>query len=609
MTSSDGPPDPPSDPTPTSTPTAKSPSAGFEPTIGADPAPAVSRDRGAPPNYRLGEVLGRGGMGEVVLARDIQIGRDVAIKRMRMAEPSDEAISRFLREARIQARLEHPAIVPVHELGRDRDGQPFFTMKRLAGVTLRALMSAKPRPPRPRLLRIFADVCNAVEFAHSHGVIHRDLKPTNTMIGDFGEVYVLDWGLARVVGEAETGSIAADIATLDGMTQVGTVLGTPGYMAPEQVRGVADIGAPADVYALGSMLFEILAGEALHPPGAAALQTTIAALDGSPARRQPDRDIPPELDELCVAALQDDPAKRPTARELANRVESYLDGDRDLERRRLLSTEWLDKARAALADDDVGRRAEALQNAGRALAIDPDSREAAELFTRLIVEPAKQNPPELQRELELAESAVQRRQSWVATLSFIAIGIFLVLLSLSGLRSALTLVLLAALASVMAATALRLSRRPARSGEMLAVVIGNAVLAAMLSRAFGSLILAPAVTCVMAVSLTSYPHLLDRAKLVIAILVASWVSPIVLERAGVLTSTWDVVAGSVVSTSPMISIGGSTATLLIGANILTIVVIGLFANALARSRRDAQRRAEAQAWHLRQLLPPSAEAS
>lgn len=248
-----------------------------------------------------------------------------------------------------------------------------------------------------------------------------------------------------------------------------------------------------------------------------------------------------------------------------------------------------------------------MQNAGRALAIDPESREAAELFTRLIVEPAKQLPIELQRELELAEEKVQRRQSRIATLSFVAVAVFLVLASWNGLRSATTLAVVATFTAVMAAAAFWLSRRRARPIEMIAIVIGNATLAALLSRAFGSLIIAPAVTCVMAVSLTSYPQLIDRAKLVIAILVASWVAPVILERAGVIDMTWSVGDGHVVSTSTMIAIGGaSTTSLLIAANVITIVVIGLFANALARSRRDAQRQAEAQAWHLRQLLPGAA---
>ncbi len=554
--------------------------------------------------YQFGPVLGRGGMGEIVMAHDERIGRDIAIKRMRTESPSDEDVARFLREARIQARLEHPAIVPVHELGHDDDGQPFFTMKRLAGVTLADLLATTPPPPRQRLLRAFVDMCNAVEFAHSRGIVHRDLKPANIMLGDFGEVYVLDWGLARTTSDAGDRSIADGIDSLDGMTQAGAVLGTPGYMPPEQILGAAEVGTPADVYALGSILFEILAGEALHPRGTAALTATLADADRSPAKRQPTHGLPPELDEVCIAALAFTAAARPTARELARRIEGYLDGDRDLDRRRQLSGEWLAKARDALAADEIGRRAEALQHAGRAMALDPDSREATELFTRLILVPPTKLPPELERELASVDTATQRRQARVAMVSFFGFVVFLALASWNGLRSAATVTAIAGMAAVMAASAFMLSRRRATTVEMFLVVLGNATLAAALSRAFGSLIIAPAVTGVMALSLTSYPQLIDRARYVIAILVASWLVPVALESAGVLAETWRVVEGQVVSSSPMVTIAApSTTGLLIVANVITTIVIGLFANALARSRRDAQRRVEIQAWHLRQLLP------
>jgi len=162
---------------------------------------------------------------------------------------------------------------------------------------------------------------------------------------------------------------------------------------------------PADVYALGSMLFEILAGESLHPRGAAALPSTLAGIDGSPANRQPDRTIPPELDEVCVCRRSHSIRRRDRgASELANRVERYLDGDRDLERRRELSAEWLAKARAALSEDEsraVASKRCRVQVAP--LALDPDSLEAAGFFARLFLEPAKQLPAELKQELARAE--------------------------------------------------------------------------------------------------------------------------------------------------------------------------------------------------------------
>src|SRR5438067_11216377 len=198
-----------------------------------------------PAGYEVSEVLGRGGMGEVVLAYDTEIGRGVAIKHMLDAS-SEVARERFLREAKIQARLDHPAIVPVYEVGRDS-----FTMKRLAGTTLLDVI-VKGSATRQRMLRAFVDVCLAVELAHSRGVVHRDLKPANIMLGDFGEVYVLDWGIARIAGEEASRASFSDIDTIEGgATMVGAVLGTPGYMSPEQVRGDADLDGRGDVYSLG----------------------------------------------------------------------------------------------------------------------------------------------------------------------------------------------------------------------------------------------------------------------------------------------------------------------------------------------------------------------
>src|SRR5262245_50033275 len=229
-------------------------------------------------------------MGEILGAIDDQIGREVAVKRMKRA-PSERAQSRFFREACIQGRLDHPAIVPVHELGVDHDGRPFFTMKKLTGTTLSDKLLDDE--PHLRLLRAFVDVCLAVEFAHSRGVIHRDLKPANIVLGDYGEVYVLDWGIAKLVDDEEH-------------TGVGATIGTPGYMSPEQISNAADVDERADVYALGCMLFEILAGEPLHPRGDDGIASALVGCDARPSLRAPSFDIPPELDALCVAATERD---------------------------------------------------------------------------------------------------------------------------------------------------------------------------------------------------------------------------------------------------------------------------------------------------------------
>ena len=335
--------------------------------------------RPSPSGYQLSGVLGRGGMGEVMLAHDPRIGRDVAIKLLHDDLPDDETLARFLREAKIQARLEHPAIVPVHEIGRDEDGRPYFTMKRIAGRTLKELLD-DPQTSRQRLLRALVDVCLAIDYAHARAVVHRDLKPANVMLGDFGEVYVIDWGLAQVVGEAARES---DVAGMESSA----ILGTPGYAAPEQIRG-EDVGLAADIYALGSILYEILTRCPLHPRGRdVALDSTLA----TPAR---DPKTILELDALCVAALAREPESRPSARTLATTLESYLDGDRDIARRRVLAAEQLAIARAALAGGS-GRRADAIRAAGRALGLDPESEAAALLVGSLVCETPHEIPASL----------------------------------------------------------------------------------------------------------------------------------------------------------------------------------------------------------------------
>jgi serine/threonine-protein kinase len=557
------------------------------------------------PNYQLGNLLGRGGMGDIVLGHDQLIGRDVAIKQMRSEKPSADQISRFLREAKIQARLEHPSIVPVHALGTDEAGLPYFTMKRLTGTTLAELLAQPDPPSRPRLLRILVDVCSAVELAHARGVVHRDLKPSNIMVGDFGEVYVLDWGLARIVEEGSDGAaIGEDVSSLDGETQAGALLGTPGYMAPEQIEMAHAAGPAADVYSLGAILFEVLAGEPLHPRGQGALTSTLREVTGGPAARRPDRAVPPELDELCTSALKTSPKWRPSVKELAADLQAYLDGDRDLERRKQVAADLVVKARAALDSGDVTRRAEAMQAAGRALSIDPESTAAAAIVQTIMFSPSKQYPKELEDELTASEVAVQKRQGKAAMFSFAVVLAYLAVASLNGVTAVPFVLGVAGYTVVLATIVYRVTQRRAQPWEMLVIATGNALLAALLSRTYGSLLIVPAVTCIMAMSLTSYPLLIDRKWIVIGLLGASWIVPVALELQGSLAGTFELEHQVLHLTSHVMALEGSyTLAVLIGANVMTFIVVGLFASALATSRRNALRQTEITAWHLRQLLP------
>ncbi len=214
--------------------------------------------------YRVVEELGRGGMGTVYLGEDAELGREVALKIANTSGAHPELEGRMRMEARVLARLEHPGIVPIHDAGRLPDGRPFYVMKYVRGETLTRWL----RTPRSRddVLRLFERIVEPVAFAHARNYVHRDLKPANVMVGSFGEVLVMDWGVAKVLGSGDRRSTAAPTSSPDaGHTDPGTVLGTPGYMPPEQAAGeVEAVDRRADVYALGAILFRMLTGS--EPP-------------------------------------------------------------------------------------------------------------------------------------------------------------------------------------------------------------------------------------------------------------------------------------------------------------------------------------------------------
>ena len=303
--------------------------------------------------YDEGGVLGRGGMGEVRSRLDRRIGREVAEKTLRDDVQGALALERFVREARVQGQLEHPAVVPVYDLGVDPRGRVFFTMKRIRGTALDTVLDAlaagdpetRQRFSRRKLLTAFVQVCLAIDFAHSRGVLHRDLKPSNVMLGDYGEVHVLDWGLAKLLGVRDLAGDApsepresrTSLESGTTPTLVGTVLGTPGYMSPEQANGEVDaLDARTDVYALGAILFEIVYREPLHPgPGIPArIASTVCGPELRAAQRAHGGEVPTDLEALCAHACALDPRERiASARALADAVERFLDGERDEEHR------------------------------------------------------------------------------------------------------------------------------------------------------------------------------------------------------------------------------------------------------------------------------------
>jgi PAS domain S-box-containing protein len=295
--------------------------------------------------YAFESIHAAGGMGRVWRARDRQLDREVAIKELRPeAAGNSKTTARFVREARLTGQLEHPGIVPVYELTtRPGSNEPFYTMRFVGGGTLTAAIRsyhAKRRSGQAgplelvALLTAFVAVCNTIAYAHSRRVLHRDLKGDNVILGDFGEVIVLDWGLAKRMDQPDEEepdiSWAAQQSQDAGLTVQGEIIGTPAYMAPEQAEGrLEQIDERTDVYGLGAMLYEILTGQ---PPfvGANTLEVLKNAMRGQPASpRELWADVPPALEEICLKAMARAPADRyARADEIAHTIQQWQEVQR-----------------------------------------------------------------------------------------------------------------------------------------------------------------------------------------------------------------------------------------------------------------------------------------
>ncbi|MCB9733328.1 MAG: protein kinase [Deltaproteobacteria bacterium] len=345
------------------------------PGLDADsPDPAGPGDE----RHALGRELGEGGMGRVRVAVDRDLRRPVAVKVLKEEHRNDPVLLQaFLEEAIITGGLEHPNIVAVHEVGVSPELGPYYTMKRLDGEPLSELLSRLRRgDPEAtaelrlgRLVEIFAQTLRAVAYAHDHGVIHCDLKPANILVGAYGDVTVVDWGLAKVVGEAGRQQARAQLWS-----------GSPGYMAPEQAtsQDIDDIDRHSDIWSLGAILYEILT-----------LQLPFADPDGAlpdgvawraipfPSERQSGRHVPGELERLCMAALEKDPAGRPArVQSMLRDVEEWLHGTRERERQKEAAAEMLSEAAEALHAARVDEQAiDRLQHAADAGGTDAAARE------------------------------------------------------------------------------------------------------------------------------------------------------------------------------------------------------------------------------------------
>ncbi|HNR33557.1 MAG TPA: protein kinase [Candidatus Hydrogenedentes bacterium] len=316
----------------------------------ATDVPAVKEHPG---RYKSIRTFAAGGMGKLFLVHDLHLNRDIILKELLPehlegvgTRPGTRTVdmltvpvvARFMQEARITSQLEHPAIVPVYELGYRDDGSLYYTMKYVRGRTLQDVLNeTRTLSDRLNLLTRFLDLCQAIAYAHSRNVIHRDIKPLNVMVGEFGETVVIDWGIAKVLGKedihakdiamASTALQSGDTASLT-KTVYGQAMGSPYFMAPEQAQGRVDkIDQRSDIYSLGAVLYTILSGR-LPYLGLSANEFLKKVVNTPPVPiRQIQKDVPPELAAICERAMQRNPEDRyQTAKELADEIENYLSG-------------------------------------------------------------------------------------------------------------------------------------------------------------------------------------------------------------------------------------------------------------------------------------------
>jgi eukaryotic-like serine/threonine-protein kinase len=562
------------------------------------------------PRYTDVGLLGVGGMGEVRLWRDAWLGRKVAVKSL-VPERRDQAesVARFRREARVQAQLEHPSIVPVYDRGLDDSGREIFTMRRIDGRTLGDVLK-EGEESVSSLLGIFRQVCLVVDYAHSRGVIHRDLKPDNILVGDYGEIYVLDWGLAKLL-EKRTTTIDAPKSDTE-RTVAGQILGTPGYMAPEQIGAADDCDERSDVYALGAILFEILCGEPLHQGRTVSvlIQSTLMGDRRSLADRAPERDIGPELDTLVMRATAIDPRERfDSARALADAVEAYLDGQRDSDARRELAARHLQAAVEAAEEARGGNpeaRQRALREAGRALILAPDERAGLQIAVSLLTEVPKVTPHGVDRAIERSELAEVREGIRHAKWIFVAFVVAAMGVPLwLGVRSVIGVAIVAAPITLAAALAflaghgsmsLTQTRATAAASIVLAVAAASAA-----SGFVGPFVVAPPL--LIALTVASIVFMGRKiAPLFVAAGVLAFLVPVALEWEGVVARNYTFEDSQMKVASQLIDLPETPVRVA-----LILIVIGAVLGAshvVFRVVSDAaklRRQLQMQIWHLREM--------
>jgi serine/threonine-protein kinase len=483
-------------------------------------------------------------------------------------------------------------------------------MKRLTGTTLYDVLAGHPdaaKWPRRQLLAKLVDVCLAVELAHSRSIVHRDLKPSNIMLGDFGEVYVLDWGLARVIDGSWFAqpivSVDGHAHTASGETAVGDVLGTPGYMAPEQIRDPA-VTPAADVFALGCILYELAIGQPALPRGMPALEMTL----DSPCHRPSQRvaDVPPELDDLCARATAASPLLRPTARELADGIQAYLEGDRDLARRTELAAQHAARARVSATGRGDDARADAVREAGRALALDANNAEAQAVLGRLLLDAPGEVPRGAVDEIE--RDRAQTRLGILRSLGRGYAVVTIIFATVFVLKVNHPIVLMIGVVACAITSMIAIvggSRGAPRIGSPLVagLILLNSGTLWLGSIIFGPLLVMP-VFLVGSIGVALTQPTGFRWPTIVLPQLTGVLGPLALEWLGVLPSTYHVgpdgltLTPWVVSLTPMLTL--SLVLVAIGSQLVVTTMVQL---ARVEMQNRTEDRLYAIRWHLEQLLP------
>jgi serine/threonine-protein kinase len=587
------------------------------------PASLRAPSRGPEPlgqRYQAGDVIGAGGMGEVRLMKDQWIGRDVALKTLHgdVAARAD-ARNRFLREIRVQGQLEHPSIVPVYDLGESAAGELYFTMRRVRGVTLASVLDGlskgdadlEKRFSRRKLLTAFSQICMVVHYAHSRGVIHRDLKPGNVMLGDFGEVYVLDWGIAKIVGVEDGDGLMEDHDS----TGSGKVIGTLGYMPPEQATG-DELDARTDVYALGVILFEILALEALlsETRPMQALKLITQGVDARPSLRARGADVPPELEALCVRATAREKADRfESAKALSDAVERYLDGDRDLERRRELAsgyaetaTDLVERATREGADVAVAQRDrnDAFRTVLKALALDPDHASAQRTLAKLLLEPPREMPPAARAEREAMQLDERAEGAGLGFRAFVSFLLAFPLMFVAGVKS-WPLVGGGGAVIVVAAIVSRWMHRERQvgTGPFALLLALSAVLVVIQGTWLGPFVLMPMAATVTTSVFALYCERRHRIY-TLAAGAAMILLPFLAELVPGIPKGYSFTSAGVVLHARALELPSTLTTIgLLYTNVGYVLLPGLFLTRLKDTLSVAEDRIFLQAWTMKQLFP------